>query len=186
LICVLALAVAGVPASGLAPPAQLAQTAGSTDAPSADRISITTISIPTYPYADFLSMEHSYVYNVDYPVLDWQGYESSTPHPADKNYTAVLLENDWLRLTFLPELGGRLYGVTVKTTSEELLYQNPVIKPTYWWGPPEQGWWLAAGGIEWCLPLEEHRYESALPYSGCAKVTQTAAKLGTSQRLSDW
>jgi len=101
---------------------------------------------------------------MDYPVLDWHEYEASSPHPADKSYTAVVLENDWLRLTFLPELGGRLYGVTVKATGEELLYRNPVIKPTHW-GPPEQGWWLAAGGVEWCLPVEEHGYESALPWT---------------------
>lgn len=163
-ICVLALAVALVPGGGLASPSRLDQPAAFAAVPSAVQVTTTTISIPTYPYAGFLSMDHSYVYNMDYPILDWQGYESSNPHPADKSYTAVVLENNWLRLIFLPELGGRLYGVTVKATDEELLYQNPVIKPTHW-GPPEQGWWLAAGGIEWCLPVEEHGYESALPWT---------------------
>jgi len=61
LICVLALTVAAVSASDLAPPYRPDQPAGSTDAPSAVQISTTTISIPTYPYADFLSMEHSYL-----------------------------------------------------------------------------------------------------------------------------
>ncbi|MEA3341637.1 MAG: DUF5107 domain-containing protein, partial [Chloroflexota bacterium] len=43
------------------------------------------------------------------------------------------------------------------------LYQNPVIKPTHW-GPLEQGWWLAVGGIEWGLPVEEHGYEWGQPW----------------------
>jgi len=118
----------------------------------------TTLTIPTYPYAGFLEAEHSDTYNMTYYRLKWDEYEASNPQPSPHDYTAVVVENAWLRLTFLPELGGRLYGVTVKATGEELLYQNPVIKPTHW-GPPEQGWWLAVGGIEWCLPVEEHGYE---------------------------
>ncbi len=160
-ICVFTLVVALVPVGGRAQPSRLDEVDAPAAVPSAVQVTSTTISIPTYPYASFLSMGHSLVYNMDFPILDWQGYESSNPHPADKSYTAIVLENNWLRLTFLPELGGRLYGITIKATGKELLYQNPVIKPTHW-GPPEQGWWLAAGGIEWCLPVEEHGYESAL------------------------
>ncbi len=175
-IFVLALTVAAVPVTGLAPPSRLDQPAAPTGVPSAVQVTTTTISIPTYPYASFLSTNHSAVYNMDYPVLDWPDYEASSPHPTDNSYTAVVLENDWLRLTFLPELGGRLYGVTIKATGEELLYQNPVIKPTHW-GPPEQGWWLAAGGIEWCLPVEEHGYESALPWTYDVSSTPEGATI---------
>jgi hypothetical protein len=163
-LCVVTLAAALVPGGGLAQPSRLQQPGASPAVPCTVQVTTATVTIPTYPYADFLCMGHSDVYNMDYPILDWQDYEASNPQPADKSYTAVVLDNNWLQLTFLPELGGRLYGVTVKATGEELLYQNPVVKPTQW-GPPEQGWWLAAGGIEWCLPVEEHGYESALPWS---------------------
>ena len=98
----------------------------------------------------------------------------SGPQPSPHDYTALVVENAWLRLTFLPELGGRLYGVTDKATGEELLYQNPVIKPTHW-GPPEQGWWLAAGGIEWCLPVEEHGYEWGVPWNYSVSTTAEGA-----------
>ena len=122
------------------------------------QVSTTTLTIPTYPYTGFLQAEHSATYNMTYYKLNWGEYEASSPQPSPHDYTALVVENTWLRLTFLPELGGRLYGVTDKATGDELLYQNPVVKPTHW-GPPEQGWWLAAGGIEWCLPVEEHGYE---------------------------
>jgi len=131
---------------------------------SAVEVSTTTLTISTYPYAAFLETHHSAAYNMDYPWLNWSAYDTSGPQPSPRDYTALVLENPWLRLTFLPDLGGRLYGVTVKATGEELLYQNPVIKPTHW-GPPEQGWWLAAGGVEWCLPVEEHGYEWGVPWN---------------------
>jgi uncharacterized repeat protein (TIGR01451 family) len=133
-------------------------------------VSTTTLTIATYPYAGFLHTHHSESYNMDYLWLDWSAYDASGP-PSPRDYTALVVENPWLRLTFLPELGGRLYGVTVKATGEELLYQNPVLKPTHW-GPTEQGWWLAAGGIEWCLPVDEHGYEWGVPWS--YHVTTTA------------
>jgi hypothetical protein len=126
-------------------------------------VSLATVTIDTYPYAPFVVMRHSDAYNIDYPWLDWTAYEASGPAPAPRDYVALVVENFWLRLVFLPDLGGRLYGVTIKATGEQLLYQNEVIKPTHW-GPPEQGWWLAAGGIEWCLPVEEHGYEWGLPW----------------------
>ena len=127
------------------------------------RVSTSTLNVPTYNYAGFLHWIHSAVYNMDYAWLDWAAYEASGPHAEPHAYTTVVAENDWLRLTFLPELGGRLYGITDKATGSELLYQNPVIKPTRW-GPPEMSWWPAAGGIEWCLPVEEHGYEAAVPW----------------------
>ncbi len=128
-------------------------------------VSTTTITLPTYPYAAFLETRHSDAYNVDYPWLNWPAYNAAGPHvPTPQNYTALVVENPYLQLTFLPELGGRLYGVEVKATGEQLLYQNPVVKPTHW-GPPEQGWWLAAGGVEWGLPVDEHGYEWGVPWS---------------------
>ena len=124
----------------------------------------TLLPIDTYPYVDYVHTRHSDQYNIDYPWLDWSAYDASGPTPSSVKYTALVVENDWLRLTFLPELGGRLYGVTVKATGEELLYQNPVIKPNHWGPPADQQWWLAAGGIEWCLPVDEHGYEWGLPW----------------------
>jgi hypothetical protein len=134
----------------------------------------TTLTISTYPYADYLETHYSAAYNIYYPWLDRAAYDASGPVPAPHDYTAVIAENAWLRLTFLPELGGRLYGIEVKSTGEQLLYQNPVIKPTHW-GPPDDNWWLAAGGIEWCLPVEEHGYEWAVPWGYSYAATADGA-----------
>jgi uncharacterized repeat protein (TIGR01451 family) len=145
---------------------------GSGAVSSAVELSTGTVTIPTYPYANHLELRHSALYNMDYYWLDWSVYSHSNPVPQE--YEVLVMENPWLRLTFLPELGGRLYGVEVKATGEQLLYQNPVIKPTHW-GPHEQGWWLAVGGVEWCLPVDEHGYEWGVPWSYSTTVTAQGA-----------
>ena len=91
--------------------------------------------------------------------------------PAPKTIRAVIIENEFLRLTFLPELGGRLFQITFKPTNQELFYNNRVLKPTNW-GPPNQGGWLAVGGMEWALPVSEHGYEWGIPWQ--SSVTQDA------------
>ncbi len=137
-----------------------------TAAPATTPTTITTdtITIPTYPFAKFFITNTNSIYNISYPVIQWDKYKGSNPKPVDKTYTRLTLENDWLRVSILPELGGRIHEMIYKPTGNNELYRNAVIKPTNW-GPSEQGWWLAAGGIEWCLPVEEHGYESAMPWS---------------------
>jgi hypothetical protein len=121
------------------------------------------ITIATYPYADYLTEAWNRSFNVPYAILDWAAYDASNPAPSDVTYRTLEMENEYLKLTFLPDLGGRLYEVVFKPTGHRETYRNPVLKPTHW-GPLEQGWWLAAGGIEWCLPVEEHGYEWGVPW----------------------
>lgn len=127
----------------------------------------TEITIPTYGFAPFVAPTTDPALG-DYAVLtlDRTAYEASDPQPAPVTYTLLVLENRYLRVSLLPELGGRIYEVTFKPTGNDELYRNPVIKPTHW-GPPSPpypagaNWWLAAGGIEWEFPVEEHGYEWA-------------------------
>jgi hypothetical protein len=121
------------------------------------------VTIPTYPYDTFLQEGWNETFNMPYAILDRDAYQAANPAPRQVSYRIVTVENEYLILTFLPELGGRLYEIIYKPTGHRETYRNPVLKPSPW-GPPEQGWWLAAGGIEWCLPVEEHGYESAVPW----------------------
>jgi hypothetical protein len=121
-------------------------------------------TIATYPYAGFVSEAWNGSFQMPYQVLNREAYLASNPAPVDFSYRTVVVENEYLKLTFLPDLGGRLYEVVFKPTGHRETYRNPVLKPSPW-GPPEQGWWLAAGGIEWCLPVEEHGYEWGVPWT---------------------
>jgi uncharacterized repeat protein (TIGR01451 family) len=82
---------------------------------------------------------------------------------VSRTFTLLVLSNDYLTVTLLPELGGRVYEMIFKPTGHNELYRNPVLKPAPW-GPLEQGWWLAAGGLEWGFPTDEHGYEWGVPW----------------------
>ena len=90
----------------------------------------TTISIPTFLYTPALELRSNGPYT--YHWLDWGQYNGSVTVTQD--YQLLVLENDYLRVTILPELGGRVYQLIYKATGNNELYQNPVIKPTHW-GP---------------------------------------------------
>lgn len=64
---------------------------------------------------------------------------------VDQTYHAVFLENEYLRVICLPELGGRIHSVLDKTTGEEMFHLNRVIKPGM---IAMRGAWIS-GGIEW-------------------------------------
>ena len=78
-----------------------------------------------------------------YPMLD-----SLTNVRQEKTYKAVYLENEYLKVTVLPEIGGHLYAIFDKTANRDVLYTNHVLK----YGLVGiRGAWVS-GGIEWNFP----------------------------------
>ena len=63
-------------------------------------------------------------------------------------YRALVIENEYLRVTVLPELGGHLHSALDKATGEDLFYHNHVVKPGL---IALRGAWIS-GGIEWNFP----------------------------------
>jgi hypothetical protein len=166
--------------AAVTPPPQPSPAPTTAGAPTVVGVYEGQVEIATYPYAEYVTEAWNQAFNMPYPVLDRTAYEASQPSPVAKTYHSIVLENEYLKLTFLPELGGRLYEVIFKPTGHRETYRNPVLKPSRW-GPPEQGWWLAAGGFEWCLPVEEHGYEWGIPWM--AETSQDAK--GASVTLRD-
>jgi len=129
-------------------------------------VSETTVTIPTYPFKDYLVEQLDPLYNIPVYYFDRPAYQAANPGPTPVTYTGVVLENRYLRLTFLPELGGRLYSAVVKSTGQEIFYHNPVVKPSRYGvlQPAEANWWLATGGMEWAYPVQEHGYRFGVPW----------------------
>lgn len=125
----------------------------------------TMIMLSAYPYEPYLRERMDTRYNFRVVWLDRAAYEASNPRPRPCTLKQVILENEYLKLVFLPELGGRIYQCIFKPTGQSVFYQNTVLKPSYW-GPlsREENWWLAAGGLEWALPVHEHGYEWGIPW----------------------
>lgn len=89
----------------------------------------------------------------------------------EKEYIGVVLENQYLRALFIPELGGRLWSLYDKTADRELLYTNSIVRPC---NLALRNAWLA-GGIEFNCGMIGHH-----PYT-CSKIfaAKTALDDGT-------
>jgi len=92
-----------------------------------------------------------------YPRLDFDAVTG----PAPREYQAIFIQNSYVQLVVVPELGGRILRWTDLTTGRQLFYANPVIKPTRW---GYRGWWLATGGMEWAFPEQEHGLNEYRPW----------------------
>ncbi|MBN1220506.1 MAG: DUF5107 domain-containing protein [Anaerolineae bacterium] len=133
----------------------------------------TPVTLPTYPIRDYLVEQIDPIYQIPVYYFNRQAYEAANPSPEPVEYSGVVLENPYLRLTFLPELGGRLYSAVVKSTGQEIFYHNQVVKPSRFGVLQlvEANWWLATGGMEWAYPTQEHGYRWGVPWD--YQVTQT-------------
>ena len=116
-----------------------------------------TVTLPTFPYERYQSDAYDPQYNWHYKRFDYERFRAEAPQPELRTYQTVVLENRYLRLIVLPELGGRLWRVIDKSTGNDLFYHNPVVMPSPW-GPPGMQGWFALGGLEWDLPVAEHGY----------------------------
>ncbi|MEK7405899.1 MAG: DUF5107 domain-containing protein [Acidobacteriota bacterium] len=82
------------------------------------------------------------------PIYPYPALNSLTDRRVEKPYKAVYLENEYLKVTVLPELGGHLYSIFDKTANRDVLYTNHVVK----YGMVAiRGAWVS-GGIEWNFP----------------------------------
>ncbi|MFD8210450.1 DUF5107 domain-containing protein [Streptomyces sp. NPDC059695] len=108
------------------------------------------------------------------PVRDGYGRERT---PADLD--AIVIENDRLRVTVLPGLGGRVHSLHHKPTGRELLYRNPVLQPAAF---ALNGAWFS-GGIEWNIGATGH---TALSCSPLHAATVPAPDGGPMLRLWEW
>jgi tetratricopeptide (TPR) repeat protein len=78
--------------------------------------------------------------------------------PVAREWTAVWIENEFLRALVLPEIGGRIHRLLDKTNGYDAIYYQPVIKPAL---VGLAGPWIS-GGIEFNWP-QHHRPATFLP-----------------------
>ena len=120
-----------------------------------------TITIPTYVPGPFDKNPIFYTGRV------YQGAQGRVyPYPLqdvlhdkkeDRRYKALMLENEYLSMSLLPEIGGRLFSFTDKDSGFEIFYRQSVIKPAL---IGMLGAWTS-GGVEWNFP--HHHRATTLP-----------------------
>ena len=85
----------------------------------------------------------------------------------DKEYTVVVLENEYLKIEILPEIGGRIYSALDKTTGYDFFYKQHVIKPAL---IGVLGSWIS-GGVEFNWPFH-HRASGFMPCDFHTEILQ--------------
>jgi tetratricopeptide (TPR) repeat protein len=85
-------------------------------------------------------------------------YENLLDVRDNKTYQADYLENRYVKICVLPELGGRILSATDKTDGYDYVYRQTEIKPAL---IGMLGAWIS-GGVEWNIP-HHHRATSYLP-----------------------
>jgi tetratricopeptide (TPR) repeat protein len=128
----------------------------------ATRIWQETVSIPTYlvdppdpnpRFYDGRAYQGAQGRIYPYPI-----FESLSDTRVLKDYDLVFLENEYIRIDILPEIGGRLFGAMDKTNGYDFIYRQHVIKPAL---IGMLGAWIS-GGIEWNFP-HHHRATAFMP-----------------------
>jgi tetratricopeptide (TPR) repeat protein len=122
------------------------------------RVWDSTLTLPSYaeaapdpnpPFDIFADGRPNYPYTIR---------DRLTDRREPRAWRAIYLENEYLRCTVLPELGGHLYGCTDKLNGAEMFYANTAIKLA---SIAYRGAW-AAFGVEFNFPVS-HNWMTTSP-----------------------
>jgi tetratricopeptide (TPR) repeat protein len=103
-----------------------------------------------------------------YPYFRFEGY---TDKPIDREWTVIELENQFLRVTILPEIGGKIWSAVEKSTGRSFIYNNQVVK---FRDIAMRGPWTS-GGIEPNYGIIGHTPNCATPVDYSTQVTADGA-----------
>jgi hypothetical protein len=102
---------------------------------------------------------HLLGWETGFRVLPYRMQDNYTRQRLLTKYRSIILENEYLRATFLPELGGRLVTLVYKPIDRELLCRNPVFQPA---NLAIRNAWFS-GGIEWNIGQMGHTFSTCSP-----------------------
>ena len=117
-----------------------------------------TLTLPTYeegapdpnpPFDQYANDRFDYPYTLRHNL---------TNHRVDHPWRALFLENEYLKCTVLPDIGGHLYSCTDKISGKPMFYENPSIKKA---DISYRGAW-AAFGVEFNFPVS-HNWVTVSP-----------------------
>lgn len=124
-------------------------------------------TIRTYPFSDANPIP---TVGRIYPYFRFDGY---TDTPVDREWTVVELENDYLKVTVLPEIGGKIWSAVEKSTGRSFIYDNHVVK---FRDIAMRGPWTS-GGIEPNYGIIGHTPNCATPVDYATSTSPRGARV---------
>lgn len=121
-----------------------------------------SITLPTYlldPAEQAPIFERDWSYQrAKRSVYPYALNDNMTRNRQDVTYDCLYLENEYVELCVIPEIGGRLMYAIDKTNGYDIFYHNHVVKPA---NVGMCGAWIS-GGVEWNV-FHHHRQTSHYP-----------------------
>ena len=116
------------------------------------RYTESTKTYTTYPYADPDPIPFGKIY-------PYFRFDTFTAEPIEKEWKVVVLENDFISVQIMPEIGGKVWTAIDKTTGKPFLYNNGVVK---FRDIAMRGPWVS-GGIEANYGIIGHSPSTSAP-----------------------
>lgn len=113
-------------------------------------------TIVTYPFSDTSPLPKKKKKNDIYPYSRIDGFSHAG---QAQEWKMIKLENDYVEVYILPEMGGKVWGAVDKSTGKEFIYMNDVVK---FRDVAMRGPWTS-GGIEWNSGVIGHHPGGAAP-----------------------
>ncbi|TFH27123.1 MAG: DUF5107 domain-containing protein, partial [Bacteroidia bacterium] len=113
-------------------------------------------TILTYPFSDTSSLPILANRSDIYPYSRIDGFSHTG---QSQEWKMVKLENDYVEVYIVPEIGGKVWGAVDKATGKEFIYMNDVVK---FRDVAMRGPWTS-GGIEWNSGVIGHHPGGAAP-----------------------
>ncbi len=102
-------------------------------------------------------------WKTDFRVLPYRIQDGYTADKQTKSFDSVIMENEYLKATFVPALGGHMMSLIHKPSDTELLDRNPVFQPR---NLALRNAWIS-GGIEFNAGQRGHHYLTCSPLHTC-------------------
>lgn len=114
----------------------------------------TIISMRTYPFFDPNPIPNPDMYY--YPYFRFDGFSLK----GEKHWwREIVLENDYIKIAIFPEIGGKIWGAIEKSTGNEFIYWNSVVK---FRDIAMRGPWTS-GGLEFNFGIIGHSPTTSTP-----------------------
>jgi tetratricopeptide (TPR) repeat protein len=134
-----------------------------------------TVSIPTYrplpPDRNPMFLQRRVYQGSSGKVYPLPFYDRISEERTPHEWSAVRIENEFLSVMILPELGGRIHAARDKSNGYDFIYRQPSIKPAL---VGLAGPWIS-GGIEFNWP-QHHRPATFMPCDAVIEEHTSGAK----------
>ena len=143
-----------------------------------------TMAFAVYDWSDALYPSAPWEKCFPYKRIDFDKTEGLKIN--EKIIKTVILENEYLKVTVLPDVGGRIFSAIFKPTGKDMFFTNPRLKPCDLYGIGTS-WTCMVGGLKYSFPSDGHSPSDIIPWdykAGNNSVTVYHTDLETNMKIS--